>query len=120
MPYRCNINYVLSQDQTVSCKLTYSEKLVRLSLAAIYFNKQCDHILCRLIRCLENQLLNISCMDSGKYIHLEMTTGSQSTSVRHNKRRALGPTGAYRIEYRLGQPVHTRALASVTLGLLVL
>ena len=23
MPYRCNINYVLSQDQTVSCQLTY-------------------------------------------------------------------------------------------------
>ena len=23
MSYRCNINYVLSQDQTVSCQLTY-------------------------------------------------------------------------------------------------
>ena len=70
----------------------------RLNFAAIYFNKQCGHILCRLIRCLENQLLNMSCMESGKNIHLERTTGCQSTSVRHNKRRALGPTGAYRIE----------------------
>ena len=66
-------------------------------------------------RCLENQLLNMSCMESGKNIHQEKTTGCQSTSVSHNKRRALGPTGAYRIEYRRGQPVHTRALVSVTL-----
>ena len=54
-------------------------------------------------------------MESGKNIHQEKTTGCQSTSVGHNNRLALGPFGAYRIEYRRGQPVHTRALAFVTL-----
>ena len=84
------------------------------------FNKQCDHVLCRLIRCLENQLLSMSCMESGNDIHLERTTGCRSSAPRLNTTNdELGLRGAYRIEYHLGQPAHTRALASKPLCLLV-
>ena len=103
MPYyRCNITQVLFQDQTELSVDLLSQIIYHVLTFCNIFNKQCDHILCRLMRCLENQLLNMSCMESGKDIHLDRTTGCQSTSVRHNEGRALGPTGAYRIEYRRG------------------
>ena len=46
------------------------------------FNKQCDHVVCRLIQCLENQLLNMSCMERGKDIHLERASGCQPSVPR--------------------------------------
>ena len=70
--------------------------LPRVSLLQI-FNKQYDHILCRLIRCLENQLSNMSCMGSGEGIHLERPTACQSSVHRLDTTNGellaqLGPT----------------------------
>ena len=80
MPYRCNINYVLSQDQNIELSIDLLSQIILYVLILLqYINKQCDRILCRLIRCLENQLLNVSCMESGKDIHLERTTSCQSS-----------------------------------------
>ena len=41
-------------------------------------------MLYRLIQYLDNQLLNMSCVESGEDIHLERTTGCQPNSIRHN------------------------------------
>ena len=80
MPYRCNINYVLSQDQSSEWSIDLLSQIVLYVFVLLqHFNKQCDHILCRLVRCLENQLLNMSYAESGKDIHLERTTGCQSS-----------------------------------------
>ena len=46
------------------------------------FNEKCDRALCRLIQCLENQLLNMSCMENGEGIHLERATDCQSSVPR--------------------------------------
>ena len=120
MPYRCNINHVLFQDRNSELL----RDLARLSCTSLFgdniFNKQCDHVFCRLVQCLENQLLNMSCMESGNDIHLERITGCQLSVPRLDTTNGeLGLSGAYPIEYRRGQPVQTRALASKSLCLLV-
>ena len=53
------------------------DNLVRFYLAIIYLIKQGDHVLYRLIQYLKDQILNMSCMESGEDIHLERTTGCQ-------------------------------------------
>ena len=73
------------------------------------FNKQCDHILCRLMRCLENQLLKMSCMESRKDIHLERTTGfnlPRLDTTNGELLAQLGPTASNIAEGNL--PTHER------------
>ena len=100
MPYRCNINYVLFQDQNSELPIDLSSQIILYVLICCnIFNKQCFHTLCRLIRCLENQLLNMSCMESGKDIHLERTTDCQSSVPRLDTKNGkflaqMGPTAS--------------------------
>ena len=66
----------------MSCYLIFSPIILYVFIGEKIFNKQCDHVLCRLIQCLENQLLNMSCMESGNDIHLERIAGCQSSVPR--------------------------------------
>ena len=70
------------------------------------FNKQCDHVLCQLIRRLENQLLNMSCVESGNDIHLERTSGCQSSAPQLDTQQTanlarVGPTASNIVEGNL-------------------
>ena len=121
MPYRRNINYVLFQDRNSELLFDSTRSPCMSLFGDNIFNKQCDDVLCRLIQSLENQFLNISCMVSGNDIHLERTTGCQSSVPRLDITNGellaqVRPTAS---NIAKGQPVHTRALVSKPLRLLV-
>ena len=75
------------------------------------FNKQCNHTLCRLIQCLENQFLNISYMESENDIHLMRATGCQSSVTRLDTTNGellaqVGPTASNIAEGNLSTRKH--------------
>ena len=107
MPYRCNINYVLSQDQNSKLLIYFLSQIifVRLYLATIYLTSKVT------------TFISVDTMSKGPVAqhvmhgrwrgHPPGEDHRLSISVGHNNYDDLfAQRGTYRIEYRRGQPVH--------------